>query len=58
MIERLRNSWTYRSAALYRRLVRWRPIPVGPKPTQDLLYLTLGGAAGWLWYLARLADHE
>lgn len=44
MIERLRNSWTYRSAGLYRRLVRWRPIPVGPKPTQDLLYLTLGGA--------------
>jgi hypothetical protein len=25
----------------------------------DLLFLlTLGGAAGWLWYLARVADHE
>jgi hypothetical protein len=25
----------------------------------DLLFLlTLGAATGWLWYLARVADHE
>lgn len=45
MIQRLRDSWIYRRAVVYRLLARWRPIPVRMKPTQEMLYLTLGGAA-------------